>query len=296
LGLLAARIARDLNIPLVSTYHTLYDRYLHYLFFMPTTASNSLLHWWMPEYYNRCANVIVPSRVAEQSLREYGVSVRITVIPTGVALPPERALTPGCAQAARDRWSIPTDAPLLLYVGRVAREKNIELLIEAFSIVAEHHSHARLLLIGGGPYLDTCRRAALDAPYGDRIVFAGPLPRVEIDPAYAAADLFVFGSTTETQGLVVAEARAAGLPTIAVDAGGAAESIKDGEDGLIVPADPVAFATAVAELLADRPRLRSMADACRTNARDYTPEAMADRVIDVYRSAQESSRTPALAV
>jgi len=288
LGMLAARIAHETGTPHISTYHTLYDRYLHYLFFMPPGASHTLLEWWLPEFYNQCARVIVPSRVAERSLRQYGVTTPIEVVPTGTPLPSSEHLTPASRAAVRDRFEVPQGAPLLLYVGRIAREKNVELVIDSFQAVARDLPQAHLLVVGSGPHLRACRRRAERTGVSARIRFAGAIPRSELDAIYAAADLFVFGSTTETQGLVVAEARAAGLPAVAADEGGAAESMARGEEGLAVPATTEAFAEAIRALLRNRHRLACMRAACLRNAPRFTPGAMAERVEHIYRLTAES--------
>ncbi len=297
LGLLAARIAKQYRIPHVSTYHTLYDQYAHYLSFLPEPAAQALLEWWMPEFYNRCEHVIVPSRVAERSLRSYGVEAPIAMIPTGVRLPTTSDIGERARQQVRRRWHIPDCAPLLLYVGRLAREKNLDLLLEAFERAAESLGDVWLLIVGDGPSAAECREAAAKQPHGGQVVFAGPVDREQLDPVYAAADLFVFASTSETQGLVIAEARAAGTPSVVTDQGGAAETLRDGDEGIIVRAAPDAIAAAVIGLLQDPERLRKMRDACLHGARDFTPGAMAERVITVYEAARNrvvSRRRPTL--
>ena len=289
-GLLAARLARRHDLPLVSTYHTLYQHYAHYVFFLPDPAIQSLLDWWMPEYYNRCACVIAPSRIAADSLRGFGVRVPIEVIPTGVPIPPAAQRDESARSAARARWGIPLDAPLLLYVGRIAQEKNLELVLQSFACVADGDSAVRLLIVGAGPHLDACRTRAARLPCGERVVLAGPVPHDDLAPVYASADVFVFGSSTETQGLVVAEARAAGTPCVVVSEGGASETVRDGEDGLVVPAELAAFSGAIGRMLHDLPMRRAMSESCARNARDWAPASMAQRVSGVYAHACERHR------
>lgn len=284
-GLLAARLAHQHGIPLVSTYHTLYSHYAHYLFFLPDAAVQGLLKWWIPDYYNRCAHVIVPSAVAEASLREYGVRSPITIVPTGVPLPDPALTNDEAKRAARAQWDIPDGCPLLLYVGRIAQEKNVELVLDAFSDCAAKWPDARLLVVGGGPHLDACRKHAASLQGAERIIFAGPMAHDELPPVYAAADLFVFASTTETQGLVMAEARAAGTPCIVARGGGASETITEGQDGLIVPPERDAFSAAIMSLLEAPSRLDAMRRACRELAHRFTPEAMTDAIVGVYMKA-----------
>lgn len=291
-GMLAARVARRLDLPLVSTYHTLYNHYAHYLSFLPEPAIQTALRWWIPEYYNRCAQVIVPSAVAERSLRGYGVTAPVTAVPTAVPLPDPVLLTPEARLGARERWGIGPDDPLLLYVGRIAREKNLELVLAAFDAVWQRHPAARLLVVGGGPHLEECRVAAQGLAGGARVRFAGPVPHDELTPVYAAADVFVFGSTTETQGLVMAEARAAGTPCVVARGGGASETVRDGEDGFVVPPESTAFAQRVCWLLEDN-RLRArFGENCLCSARGHTPDAMARRVLTVYDAALAARAKP----
>jgi len=287
-GLLAARLAHQHGLPLVSTYHTLYSHYGHYVFFLPDAAVQGLLKWWIPDYYNRCAHVIVPSEVARTSLADYGVTAPISVIPTAVPLPDPTEITEDARRAARAQWDIPQDCPLLLYVGRIAQEKNIEMVLDAFASCSSQYPAARLLVVGGGPHLDGVRKHAADTPCADRVVFAGAMAHSELAPVYASANLFVFASITETQGLVMAEARAAGTPCVVARGGGAGETVRDGEDGLIVEPDRDALAGAISGLLGAPERLAAMREACLRNAHHYTPQAMTEAALRVYEAAVES--------
>lgn len=294
-GLVAARYARDAGVPLIATYHTLYSHYGHYLKFVPDAVVQGLLRWWMPAYYNRCAQVIVPSRVAADSLLSYGVRAPITVLPTAVPLPDPALLTADARVAARARLGVPADARLLLYVGRAAREKNIELVLDAFGRVATDTPGCHLAVVGAGPHLDALRQTAANMVAADRVHIVGAIPHDELPPVYACADLFVFSSVTETQGLVMAEARAAGTPCVLVRGGGASETIVHGEDGLVVDQDTHAFAEAASRVLGDADLLATMRTHCLRRALLYTPDAMTRRVIDVYVQAlfdQRGNLTP----
>ena len=294
MGILAMRMSRRYGIPHVSTYHTLYEQYIHYVFFMPGLVTQRLIDWWLPRFYNDCACAIVPSRVAEQNLRRYGVTCRVEVIPTGIPIPAPESTDETTTREIRERWRIPVTSSLLLYVGRLAREKNVELILDSFEEIASEFPDARLLIVGGGPHAETLKSRAQSAESRERIHFAGPTPRHELDSIYAAADVLVFGSATETQGLVVAEARAAGTPAIVVDQGGALETVTHGEDGLVVRANQGEFADAIRKLLKYDNVRRGMRAACLRNAHRYTPSAMADRVIEVYNSLVQAKPVAAV--
>src|SRR5687768_1409655 len=175
MGILAMRISRRYGIPHVTTYHTLYEQYIHYLFFMPGLVTQRMMDWWLPRFYNECACAIVPSRVAEQNLRRYGITCRIEVIPTGIPLPDPETTDEQSAVEIRKRWDIPSVAPLLLYVGRLAREKNVELVLDSFDGIASEFPDARLLIVGGGPHMEALKSKAQAGDSRDRIIFAGPV-------------------------------------------------------------------------------------------------------------------------
>ena len=188
---------------------------------------------------------------------------KIVVVPTGVPLDLFRL---GDRGAARRRLGLEADAPLCLYVGRLDREKSVERVIEAFGSVALAVSGARLLLVGQGSHEAALRRFAAASPAQSAIRFAGSVVREELPPYYQAADLFLFSSETETQGLVLAEAHACGLPAVAVRASGVDEVVRDGETGLLTKADVEELADAAIGLLLDAPRRSAMAVSARALA------------------------------
>jgi glycosyltransferase involved in cell wall biosynthesis len=286
LGLTGANLALTRGVPLVSTFHTLYSQYTHYVPFLPETISQGILEHYLPWYYNRCAEIICPSEVSAQILREMGVEVSIEVIPTGVPIPEIDRTEPARARY-RDACALPPDAPLILYAGRLAKEKHVEALIEMLPAVLAHVPHARLALAGAGPYEDSLRESVSAHGLTDRVHFLGSRPRSEMDAIYACADVFCFASPSETQGLVVAEARAAGTPCVVVDEGGVAETVRDGVDGFRVqPNDREAFVAATVRILCDADLRRQMRANCLLNASDFTPHRMATRVLNVYERAR----------
>ena len=288
LGLTGAKLALRRGVPLVSTFHTLYSQYTHYVPLLPDTVTQSLLERYLPWYYNRCAAIICPSQVAARTLREHGIERDIQIIPTGIPLPSPDSLTPSARIRVRTKLGVAHDTPLLLYAGRIAREKNLEWLLDVFGRVQAALPSARLAFAGGGPFLEELQTLA--AEFGDSILFLGPTPRRDLDALFAASDVFVFPSPSETQGLVVGEARAAGLPCVVVNAGGAAETVADGIDGFCVPPDdPAAFAARVTHILTDANLASSMRDNARRNALRYTPERMIKRVLAVYDQANSQA-------
>ena len=289
LGLTGANLAIRRQVPLVSTFHTLYSQYSHYAPMLPESVTLSLLEHYLPWYYNRVAEIICPSQIAAEHLRTLGVTQNITVIPTGIPLPAPEYTDETARQCARERIGIAPNVPLLLFAGRLAREKNVAHLLDVFARLHATAPASVLAIAGSGPYADELRRIAEELPCGGSVKFIGPVPRPQMDALYAAADVFCFPSPSETQGLVIGEARAAGTPCVAVRAGGAAETVCDGEDGLLVPPDDAgAFAAAIARILQNRDLQAKMRDAARRNACAYTPNRMIDRVLEVYEHARHA--------
>ena len=176
-------------------------------------------------------------------------------MPTGVPLDLFR---PGDRGEARRKLGLPADELLCLYVGRLDREKSVDRIIDAFGSVADAISGARLSLVGQGAHETAVRRRADASPARERIWFHGGRDRDTLPLFYRAADLFLFASETETQGLVLAEAHACGLPAVAVRASGVDEVVRDGETGLLTKAAAREFADAAIGLLLDRERRVAM--------------------------------------
>lgn len=287
LGLTGAKLAIRRGVPLVSTFHTLYSQYSHYAPVLPESVTVGLLEHYLLWYYNRVAEIICPSKVAADHLQNLGVTQPITVIPTGIPLPPAESISEAARQCARQQIGVAENVPLLLYAGRLAKEKNVAHLLEVFARLRVCVPDAALAIAGSGPYAEELRQSAERLSCGQDIRFLGPIPRHRMDALYAAADVFCFPSPSETQGLVIGEARAAGAPCVTVNAGGAPETVCDGEDGFLVPPDDAeAFAFQLARILQNKALQNEMREACRRNACRYTPQRMIDRVLEVYEQAR----------
>ena len=287
LGMHGRNHARRLNAPLVSTFHTLYAEYAHYFPLLPVRVVRALVTGHVRRYYNGCDAVVVPSRAAGRVLEAAGVAADLLrVVPTGV--PPSPVVLPAALEQARLTLDLPADTPILLFVGRLAREKNLDLLIGAFAdIVRGGISPLPILLfVGSGPYQDGCRQLVRAAGIEAHVRFAGFLTRAQLAPIYALATLFTFPSGTETQGVVLSEAQSHGLPCVVVNGGGAPEFVRDRADALVVPpGDRAAFAFAIALLLKDEEKRQAMQAAALASPLRPTPGTMARQMVAVYQEA-----------
>lgn len=287
LGLTGANLAVSRRVPLVSTFHTLYSQYIHYVPMLPDTILQGFIEHYLPWYYNRCAAIICPSHVAETELRKIGLERPIEVIPTGVPLPPLDAIDDEAKRCAREKIGVAPETPLLLFAGRLSPEKRVDWLLEVFATIHERIPATRMAIAGGGTQVEALKLHAERLQLGASVLFLGPTPRRELDSLYAAADVFCFPSPSETQGLVIGEARAAGAPCVVVDAGGAPETVEDGVDGFRVPfGDREAFARRIQQILEDKILRETLRENARKNACRFTPETMAKRVMGVYEQAR----------
>lgn len=284
IGMVGLRWAESHEIPIVSTYHTLYDRYAHYIPFFPHRYVRFKIAKHTNFYYSRVAHVITPSDAAAKWLRRHAVDTEIAVIPTGTA---KRSFLERAEERAK--LGIPADQTILLYVGRIAKEKNLPTLLEAVSLVFRKFGSARLWMVGDGPFRAECAEIVRKLGIGDRVRFVGFVPREEVDRFYSASDLFVFSSITETQGLVVQEAMQYGLPAVVAIGGGAGASIIDGENGFLVTHEAEAIAESVLRILGDPNLHAKLAAGARRSVQAYTSAQMAGRVIDVYREVIDQS-------
>lgn len=291
LGWLGARWARQFGVPLVSTNHTLYTEYAHYVPFRPKAFTKLSLIRLMKWYYSGCDAVVVPSGPVEKMLHSYGIKKPIEIIKTGVVcIPPSEAQDRGLV---REKLGIRSDDFLLLYVGRIAREKNLTMLLTAFKKVSENHTNARLLLVGGGPALAETKTFASNLGLMDKLTFTGMLPRREIEPIFAAADAFAFPSTTETQGIAICEALSAGLPVVAVNAGGIPENIQPGIDGFLTQDNPDEFADRISFLITHEQQRKQMGEHARANSCNFSIDRMVDDFVRFYESMIEQHKATA---
>ncbi len=279
-GFVGMRWAQSHEIPLVTTYHTQYDKYCHYIPFFPKWYLNFKIAKHTHFYYNQAREVITPSEASAHWLGRHSVRRPISVIPTGVSAPKELSTA-----AVRRQFGLDPRQKVMLYTGRIAIEKNLDLLIRAAAQVMKQNAEAILWIVGDGPGREHFRKLACDLGIGDRVTFHGFIPRADLDPYYAAADVFAFPSLTETQGLVIIEAMSYGLPSVVAEIGGAGAAVRDNDNGFLVPNEPGVMADKMIQVLSDQALYARLSESARQTAMKYSIPAMAQQVADVYRRA-----------
>ncbi|HYX73939.1 MAG TPA: glycosyltransferase [Steroidobacteraceae bacterium] len=282
------RAAGRAGVPCVATTHTFFAEYLHhYVPALPRPLSRFLARSFTR---SQCASVqalIAPSEPMRTVLEAYGIRTPIHVLPTGLA--PDRFRS-GDGSAFRAAVGIDGQRPLITYIGRVAHEKNIGFLLQMFPEVLRSVPAALLMIAGEGPARTALRAQVAALGLTAHVHFAGYLERDSaLLDCYAAADVFVFASRTETQGLVLLEAMAQGVPVVSTAELGT-RALLPGSGALIVPEQPAAFAAAVVRVLGDARLRAQMAERGRAHARRWSAAAMAQRLADIYREVRALPR------
>lgn len=277
------RFARRRRIPCVATYHTHFEEYLfHYIRFLPRAALRLAARSLARHQCNTLDAVVVPSFPMAETLRGYGVKSPLHVIPTGL---PDSQFIRGNGARFRQEWGIAPTRRIALFVGRAAFEKNIDFLLDVTAAARRKQPHLMLVIAGEGPALPSLRRRAQALRIEDHVRFVGYLPRNGgLRDCYAAADVFTFASQTETQGLVLLEAMAIGLPVLAIPALGAAEIIAPARGAVPAATTPAEFARQLNQLLDDPQRLEAMSGDAMAFARGWDADAQATRLASLYRS------------
>jgi 1,2-diacylglycerol 3-alpha-glucosyltransferase len=278
MGRVGLRYSRKYRIPLVFTYHTLYDQYVHYV-----PVAQDLAKEVVVKYSNDfCHHIIVPSTEVEQILKGH-IRTPITVLPTGVPL---HMLQQGDPQWLKNNYPIPPENKVLLFVGRLTKEKNLEFLIKAFRQVKDRDPQTTLVLTAQGPIESELKRLAtnLDLQLDRDVLFTGAVPYETLKHVYHSADLFVFSSMTETQGLVLIEAMAAGLPVVAVKAFGVMDMVDHMIDGILTECDLEEFSQAICSLLENETLYNELKQGALQKAYSMSSENMARKLEGVYQS------------
>jgi glycosyltransferase involved in cell wall biosynthesis len=284
LGDAALRVAWTRRLPLVFTHHTLYEHYTHYVPLASETLQRAVVQM-ATEYSNLCTHVIAPSQSIADLLAARGVVRPITVLPTGIDCARFGA---GDGEQFRRQHGIRPETLVVGHVGRLAAEKNLAYLAQAVGLFLARQPGAVLVVVGSGDQSSVMEETVSSLAGPGRIVLTGSLSGDALADAYAAMDVFVFSSQSETQGLVLAEAMAARTPVVALDGPGVREVMRP-DNGRLLPSTATAeeFAAALAEITRDRSALRQLGESARQSVREWDRAACADRLAGLYAALIE---------
>ncbi|MBL1227332.1 glycosyltransferase family 4 protein [Enterococcus sp. BWR-S5] len=214
-GMLGKMVAKKLKIPVIHTYHTMYEEYLHYI------AKGKVLRPTHVKYFskaftNHTTGVVCPSKRVINKLQEYGIKIPMRVIPTGIDIDKfdRPDITEEMVKSLRKELGLTDDNLTLLSLSRISYEKNIQTILNGMTEILEEFPKARLLIVGNGPYAEDLKKLAVELGIKEQVIFTGEVPNDEVAIYYKAANYFVSASTSETQGLTYTEAIAAGVPCV----------------------------------------------------------------------------------
>jgi 1,2-diacylglycerol 3-alpha-glucosyltransferase len=280
---LGVKLSRLLGIPCIETYHTFFEEYLyHYIPFLPKFVLRITAKIFSRHQGNSLDGMVVPSHPMLNTLKNYGVTTRSQVLPTGIE--PE-SFKAGDREAFRAKYGIDQKRPVLLFVGRVAHEKNIGFLLKAVSEVRKQVSNVLFVIAGEGPARDSLSKEAKALGIEGNVKFLGYLDRqTELNNCYKSADIFIFSSRTETQGLVLLEAMAQGIPVVSIAEMGTKDVLKEGQGVWIAKEEQLDFSAKVVKMLGDDKARKILGEAGCAYAQTWSARRQAERMHDFYKS------------
>ena len=267
--------------PMVFTHHTLWEEYAHYLKVVPIRLGRWVGRQLCDFYFNRSAAVVMPSQEVAEKIKDR-LKTRYEVVPTGIHC---QDLQGGDAQKARQELGLNPEDEFFLYVGRMGKEKSIDFLVKAFCDYRQSGGRAHFALIGGGPELENLKKLTVELGIAQSCRFIGYRQHDTLKHYLAASKLFLFASQTETQGLVLLEAAAAGVPVVAVRASGVNEAVDPEETGLLTaPGQSHEFLSALQRLDSDSQLYRRLSENSRAWADRFSDYEMGRKMTNLYRS------------
>lgn len=276
-------IASYYDVPIFLTYHTNLELYIrHYVPGVPRNVARSLTRFYTSRETQNGKKIFVPSPDMKELLGSYDLEPPIEVLPTGINLD---TYDSGLEEirSLREQFGIGEEEKILLYVGRVGSEKNVGFLLDAFKNISRDFSPVHFVVVGGGRGLGKVLARVSKMNSSQTIHFTGYVEDDDILARYyQEADVFLFASLTETQGLVIAEALAAGTPVVAVDAPGVRDVLNRGKGGYLVPEEVTPFSKKVLSLLEDEELLSQKSKEAREVAEKFSAKTMAGKLLESY--------------
>lgn len=275
------RLSRQIGAPVVETYHTYFEHYLHhYVPALPEAWTKGFARRLTVSQCQAADHVISPSPQMAAALRAYGVASPLTILPTGL---PASAFILGDRTRFRLAHNIPEGRPVLLFVGRIAHEKNIDFLLRMLVELRKRIPDVLMLVAGEGPAESHIKALVASLELGESVLMLGNMDRGQtLRDCYRAADAFVFASRTETQGLVLLEAMAQGTPVVSTAVMGTADVLNGMQGATVATEDAVEFAQATEPLLMSAERREALGRLAVADAEKWSSLHFAERLVHVY--------------
>lgn len=265
--------------PIVYTNHTRYDLYTGNYIPLPQSTADAIMRQMWPDLTDNCDIVVTPSDSVREVMLSFGVRRPIEVIPNGIELDPFWYPAEPQSKAS---LGLPEDTTLLVYVGRLSQEKNLEQMLEQFKYAADVMPNLHLMIVGRGPSAESLRRHVADLAISNAVTFAGAVPYEQVGNYLSAADAFVTASVTEVHPLTVIEAMAARLPVAAVSSPGIMDTVTSGKTGVLA-ADPAGLSAAIVSLVGNPTRRSEMSAAAFGESKRYDIKNTVDQTLELYQ-------------
>ena len=292
-GLFARVVSNQFGIPLVHTYHTMYEDYVHYVtkgYF--SGASQKIIRYLTDFYCDRTATeLIVPTKKTIDLFKEkYKFAKSVHIVPTGIPLEKYylENYNKNDIENLKKSLNFKADDFIILFVGRIAKEKNIEFLIDNHVPLVKKNKNAKLMIIGDGPLMESMNKKINKLKMQDNIILTGKVPYEKIGLYYQLATVFTTASVTETQGLTVIEALAASLPIVVIDDESFKTAIEDGLNGFIFK-NKKEYNKIMLKLMEDNELVETIKVQAKNSAEKHSDKYFADRILAVYNMAIEKS-------
>ena len=294
-GTFARIIAKQFDIPLVHTYHTMYEDYVHYItkgYFNGT--SKKIVEYLTKFYCDKTATeLIVPTEKTYKLFKEkYKFDRNVHIIPTGIEIEryEKSRYSDNDLEPLRKKYNLKKTDFVILFVGRLGEEKSVDLLIEAQDYLVKINKSCKLLLVGDGPDSEKYKKLTHKLKLDNNVIFVGKVSLKEVSLYYQLANVFATASRTETQGLTVMEAHAASLPVLAADDPSFSSMVIDDLNGYLFK-NKRQYRKLAEMLMNDPVKLKKLSKQARVSAERYSPKYFAERVLDVYRLALKGRDT-----
>lgn len=289
IGSFARLFARQYNIPIVHTYHTMYEDYVHYITRGHFNKSSKKLVGYLTKFYcdKTITELIVPTKKAYDLFKEkYSVKRNIHIVPTGIEIDRFYRENIDLKKLAllKKKYGIKKNDFILIFVGRIAEEKNIPFIIDVMGEMINKHNNLKMLIIGDGPDKKTYENYSKGKGTDKNVIFTGKVPWDDVPVYYALGNAFISASTTETQGLTIIEAMAASLPAITIDDESFSGTVVDDLNGFLFK-DETECILKLEKLINDKSLVNHLSNGARNSAESHSSKYFAERVLDVYNIA-----------
>ncbi len=278
-GQIAWYYAKKLKLPLVFTYHTRYNLYVHYAP-LPEELSKPLAKTLSTLYANSCDAVIAPSKSIKDLILEYGAKKPIYIIPSGIDI--NKFKKTGNEEKIREKYNIKNDAILLLTVCRLSEEKNLTFLLKVFQKITKKRKNVYFMIVGDGPEKENLEKQSFKLGLKEKIIFTDKISYQRIPSFYNAGDIFLFSSFSEVQPTIFTEAMASGLPIVAIKAIGSEDVITNGENGFLAFNDVDDFSQKTLKIIDNENLRKKMSEKAKNRAKYFSIENSTKKMVSLY--------------